>query len=713
MGNLMIKRFIIINLFLFDLLLTSPLSGQSTTSAIPIIKDPIGISEEIPAPGNIDTTQNETDTTAALEKDPVLTSFVKASYPDSLLASGIEGSVTMDLLIDNTGHVDSVKLIKGLHPALDSLAMHAASKFVFSPGIAEGKPVSVYLTYEYTFTINETIEKIQEIENFKGIVLEKGTRKPIADAIVSLSIGDTVTKENKDSFKTIITTQGILPLAKYLERIGSFKGQSLDGEKILTVTDSTGKFSFKSIPPGKTYIKVIIGGFDLYNEEIDVHKDEALEIKCYVERVSYNEYEITVYGQQEKKEITRRTLQVTEAKRVPGFSGDAVKAVQALPGVARPIFNSTEVILRGADWEDNKYYIDGIEIPYLWHEIGQNAVLNSNLIENTNLYPGGFGARYGDALGGIIDVESRKAKTDRWHCIADMNLSYSSLELEIPISKKISFIGAMRREYYMSLMGLLLKKTGDLDLSFSAFYWDYSMRLDITPNANHSLFFQYIASKDTMYFKGSTVPGGSDNDLMNFGENFKTGIAGWDWKISKDLKNTLRYGISPIDLQIDMSSNNSNFKGAIHGYEHTVRDELEYKLNDKIIPTLGLDLHLEPSDISYTDSSTYHTTDNYELKDSIERNSIDFTGGSVGGYLSCEVRPVEDLSITPEYRLDYYPGLHFHGSLIPRFWNYKSKEDFRWSCEPSFRLLSRYKISPKHTIKGSLGSYNKSPGYDA
>ena len=67
-----------------------------------------------------------------------------------------------------------------------------------------------------------------------------------------------------------------------------------------------------------------------------------------ISRESYDNYEIVVYGKAEKKEVARQTLSVSEIKRVPGFGGDAIKVVRALPGVARPSFVSGDIIIRGS-----------------------------------------------------------------------------------------------------------------------------------------------------------------------------------------------------------------------------------------------------------------------------------------------------------------------------------------------------------------------------
>jgi TonB family protein len=675
-----------------------------------------GIIEEISAPVSDSLSTNNADTVAPvspdtlakLEKEPELITFVKARYPESLIAKGLEGTVTLNLLVNEKGKVDSVTVLDPLHPILDSLAAVAASQFIFSPGVAGGEAVPVYLTYNYIFTLDEITDNIIEQINVTGRIIEKGVRKPVADAYVLLTLGDADVEPEKKTGIMVHTPLGTLPMQKYLAKIGSFSGQSVEGRTLVTRTDSSGRFSFKSIPPGEAQFKITATGFDSYTDEIEIHDSEEVSLKVYLERSDLAEYEIIVYGKTERKEITRRSLKVQEAKRVPGFNGDVVKAVQALPGVARPIFGSTETILRGADWDDNKYYIDGVEVPYLWHDMGQNSVLNSNLVENINLYPSGFMARYGDALGGIIDVQTRKAKKDRWHCIADMNISYSSLVLEIPFSEKLSFIGSARREYYLTVIGFIAKQAMDVDLNFSMYYWDYSLRLDYAPTTNHSLFCEFIAARDVMK---TELPDVEEESNFDYSKEFQMGVAGWDWKITDAWHNTLRYGLSPITMTVDFGGNATSNEFDASGYEHTVRDELQWKANEKVKTTLGLDLHLEPTDIHSSYEGSYYSETNYERRDTTFNDSFDMLNGSVGGYLSCEIKPIDQWTIIPEYRIDYYPGLEYSGSLLPEFWNYDSRPHFRWSFEPSLRLTTRYKLSNKHTVKGSAGSYNKSPGY--
>ncbi len=656
----------------------------------------------------------EEDSLPPIEKMPVLEAFVAAEYADSLIAQGVEGKVVMDLLVNDSGSVDSIVIVKGLHPVLDRTAQKAAKQFHFSPAIAGGEPVPVFLTYEYLFTLEDVMKKIEEYVNVSGRIIEKGTRILLVDALVVISFPGKRDTAISDGKKEIALAPGNIPFDRYLEKIGSFQGQYYEEGSIVTTTDSAGTFQFKSIPPGEVVIKVVATACKPFEDELDIFPDEKVEVKYRVERSDYNEYEIVVYYKPDAKEVSRRVMKTYEAKRVPGTGGDVVKAVQALPGVARPVFGGTEIVIRGADWDDNKYFIDGIPIPYLWHDLGQASVLNSNLVDNIVLYPGGYGVRFGDVLGGVIEVDPRTAKEDRWHCIADMNLSNSSLVLEIPFHEKFSFIGSARREYSVSVATWIAEKWFNQHVGFNAYYWDYSLRMDFKPTKEHVLFAEYIAAKDTMYEIDIREDGSveEEGEGFNFGKNFKLAIAGWDWKISDKFDNSFRYGFAPLDMKIEEVYTDVDSRFRISGVSHTIRDDLKYTLNSKFAATLGLDMHLEPTEMKRKYTGTYWN-DNNEKVDTSFSEDIDCFLGPIGAYLSCEVKPRENFTLIPAYRLDYYPELNYHGSLLPEFWDYDFDNDIRWSYEPSFRLSARYDINPKHSIKGALGTYNKSPQYNA
>ncbi len=102
-----------------------------------------------------------------------------------------------------------------------------------------------------------------------------------------------------------------------------------------------------------------------------------------------------------------------QAAEEAGAHGDALIAAQALPGVARPPLGSGQISVWGAAPEETALLIDGIEVPALFHLGGYRSVVPSEMISRFELHPAAFGAEYGRALGGVLDVELEPPGEDR------------------------------------------------------------------------------------------------------------------------------------------------------------------------------------------------------------------------------------------------------------------------------------------------------------
>ena len=114
-----------------------------------------------------------------------------------------------------------------------------------------------------------------------------------------------------------------------------------------------------------------------------------------------------VYGKAEDKEVTRQRLELVEVEKIPGLGGDALRVVQTMPGVARPTFMWGDVIVRGSSADDTRFYLDGVDIPLLFHFGGLKSTYNSHALSSIDLYPGGFNTRYGGCVGGVIEIKGR------------------------------------------------------------------------------------------------------------------------------------------------------------------------------------------------------------------------------------------------------------------------------------------------------------------
>ncbi len=89
-----------------------------------------------------------------LTKAPSFKKKIKPKYPEQARQAGVEGTVQLEVLIDEKGKVCKVRVLKPLGHGLDRAAISAVSKSVFHPGIVSGKAVPVKIKIPYKFVLD-------------------------------------------------------------------------------------------------------------------------------------------------------------------------------------------------------------------------------------------------------------------------------------------------------------------------------------------------------------------------------------------------------------------------------------------------------------------------------------------------------------------------------------------------------------------------------
>lgn len=618
-----------------------------------------------------DTIGKAPDSLPPIEKMPVLTAFVKAAYPADLVKQGVEGTVVLDLVVSDSGRVDSVAIVKGVDPRLDSSAARAARAFVFSPAMAGGKPVAVLMEYAYHFTIDEVVTAIDRVVNLTGTLLERGTRAPIANATVVVNFRDTASD-----------TSVKVPFGAYLKKIGGFSGQYLQDGALVATTDSTGSFAFSSLPAGRITVKVVVPDYEGFVDSLRIKHGVATDVVYRLQRIAYGDNETVVYGKAEKKEVAQRTLTLQEVQKIPGLGGDAVKVIEALPGVARVSFISGDIIVRGSASGDTKYYLDGVLIPQLFHFGGIKSTYNSDALASVDLYPGGFNVEYGNAVGGTVEIKGRPAKTDRWHAVVDMNLMDACAIFEGPLSPKVSLLETFRRSYIDAVLAAFLKASHiTIPMTVLPYYWDDVTRLDYHPSKNASMFLTFFTSDDEMKFiiqnvRGGTTEVSSATDEIASSNTFKTLLYGYEQTISASLQNSLHLALQNLSTSQNVLAFYRDVRNVNGVY---LRDQLTYTRSDKLKLMGGIDA--TPNLAKYTVATIG------------SNGALSRTGrlwiSDLALYAKAEYKPVDKLTLIPGLRYDYFTDIT--------------------RGLPSERLTVRYDYIPGHTIKGSIGTYSQDP----
>ena len=225
-------------------------------------------------------------------------------------------------------------------------------------------------------------------------------------------------------------------------------------------------------------------------QQVDPAKKELVESTQKVEvRAVKPEQSVN-----EKMSVSGEQLQ-----RMPGSSGDPLKALQTLPGIAVNNDGDSGAAVRGARPSDNAYYVDFLPVGYLFHMGGFVSVFNADLIRRFDLYSAAWSPQYGDVVGGVFDASLRSPRTDRIGGKIKTGLLDASVLLEGPLSENTSFFLSARR----SVIDLFVKEIKD-DKAGTSFtfpsYNDVQARFLWNINSKNRLRFDLSSAQDRLKF---------------------------------------------------------------------------------------------------------------------------------------------------------------------------------------------------------------------
>ncbi|MDA8793808.1 TonB-dependent receptor, partial [Bacteriovoracaceae bacterium] len=267
----------------------------------------------------------------------------------------------------------------------------------------------------------------------------------------------------------------------------------------------------------------------------------------------YNVFETTVTAVAEKKDRSKKTLSQKDFLKAPGAQGDPVKAVQNLPGIANQSF-SAQIVIQGSEPDDTRYALNGHEIPIVFHFGGLSSVVFPEAIEEVEYLASGFGPEFGRATGGIINLKTRKPKSDRLNALGFVDLYNSGGLIEGPLSEKSSAVFSARKSYIGSVIEKVTEDNEAFDLTvapeFSDVYFNYFYDLTETDKLD----ILAIRSEDELKFILNEPVSSNPNIRGTFYQNttFYRVIPRWRKKINDktSMDVSLGYGDNNILVEI-------------------------------------------------------------------------------------------------------------------------------------------------------------------
>ena len=269
-----------------------------------------------------------------------------------------------------------------------------------------------------------------------------------------------------------------------------------------STSDLDGNFIITGVQPGFVQLQVSYVGYEtLISRDIAVSnaKTSFIELALKASSKSLGEVVIRVDPFQKRDDVplSMQKIGLKEIESNPGSNRDISRVIQSFPGIgSTPAFRN-DIIVRGGGPSENRFYLDGVEIPVLNHFATQGAsggpvgIINADFIGTVNYYSSAFPAQRYNALSGMFEFTQIDGNPEKLKFRGTVGASELSATIDGPIGENTSYILSVRRSYLQFLFGVI-------GLPFLPAFNDYQFKLKTKLDAKNELTIVSIGSLDNL-----------------------------------------------------------------------------------------------------------------------------------------------------------------------------------------------------------------------
>ena len=367
------------------------------------------------------------------------------------------------------------------------------------------------------------------------------------------------------------------------------KIQLLD-QQIGAISSEDGSYEIKGIAPGVYSFKASSPGFkDQIINEITVTNARSIDLDFFLEVIVIEQKEVTIRANRFQRNVesplSLKSLNATEIERLPGANRDVSKVIAALPGVASRATFRNDIIIRGGSPGENKFYLDGIEVPNINHFATQGSsggpvgLLNVNFIREVDFYSGAFPANRANGLSSVISFKQKDGNKDGLITNFALGSSDAALTFDGPSGKKVNFIFSARRSYLQFLFAAL-------KLPILPTYNDFQYKVNVKLNDKNKISFIGLGAIDD--FRLNTTV--NDNITDTIQREYNDFILGnlplqkqWNYTLGINYSHTSKNSVQTIVLSRNMLNNTSSrYKDFIETEANKLQDYSSFEAENKL-----------------------------------------------------------------------------------------------------------------------------------
>jgi TonB family protein len=372
------------------------------------------------------------------------------------------------------------------------------------------------------------------------------------------------------------------------------------------------------------------------------------------------------------------TLKSGDVRSMPGAFGDPLRVVEAEPGVVPIVSGVPSFFIRGAPPANVAFFIDGIEVPILYHAFLGPSVIHPNVIDSVDFYRGAAPVEYGRFAGPTVAANLRPFDPD-WHAQGNLRLIDVGGFVEAPFGdcdtpgSATCPRGNARASARYSYTGLVLSLLSSAALS----YWDYQTEVHYALGKHDTLGVFAFGAFD--YFRGT---GDVAENAGGGRVTFHRVDLRWDHRFSP--RTEMRFALTG---GYDQSAGADDDSTSVSDRSLRARAQITSAIAGEAKLRTGFDarvdefqLQTRPLTLSFPDFSVLFPS------------RTDLSGGA---YVGVELAPTSSITVVPGVRADVY---EVSGTTAV-------------GVDP--RISASFAVSSSVTIEHSLGIAHQRPNFAA
>jgi len=368
-----------------------------------------------------------------------------------------------------------------------------------------------------------------------------------------------------------------------------------------SIADNNGYFSIVIKPTSSLKFSFI--GYKSYLADYNLKNDTLINILLSSSSEQLSEVVVSAKRPPVPTKFNIATISYKQMVQIPSLGGkpDIIKSLQLLPGISSQNEGSSLMLVRGGDPGQNLYLFDNVPVIYVNHLGGFMSVFNPDIINNIDVFKGGFPSRYGGKLSSVVDITQKEGDNSEIKGSVGIGITDASFTVEGPLKiENTTFILTGRKTLVDPLLALASYLSDGSNYIISYGFHDINGKLTWKPDEKNSFSFNIYQGDDYLNYWST-----------NSTEKYRFGNVWGNWLVSARWNS--------------MISSKLYISNSISFTRYRLKEFMKYSMTD-ITDTVKFNSKYESSvqDISYRSAWKYNASKNLTVDFGIQSSLLKF-----------------------------------------------------------------------------------------